>query len=350
MPEKHYLFYGENTFEKEEVIQKLTNKLAPDFQKAIFSLDDCLESIENFALLKEQFWAKNFDGQKYLFHLKKAEFLINAHKKFSPNKSKKINLAELHKLTNNSWAQLVLFLMKALEYQPTEHLLLLNFDSDKLSVENFLPEIFKKHATLTHFPKEKKPQNITAWAKSKLIQNELNYQPQVVQTLIELCNSDKRRIFQEIQKFKMLEKTLTPQIIAQTIEMSEISPFVFLDNVILKNKFFFKQKFTCFFETLSVQDIQRIFALLVNEFRRILKIKWLTDAGNQQQIPSLLKIPDWLIKKYIIKANCFHSNEIENILQHLQKNDLTIKYAGQNAGVLLSQFCLQVVENEFRLF
>ena len=344
LPKKHFLFYGENFLEKKEAIQKISQSL-PNYQRVIFSLEECLENPGNFALLKEQFLTQNFDGQKYLFHLKRANSLAVLKKNFLIEKTTK---SKLEKIQNNLWGHLILFLIKALELQPIEHFILLDFYSDKLSGESFFLQILKNETTLWYFPKEKNLQNITSWIKNKLLQNKLNNDFEIVQTLVEYCNNDKIRIQQEIQKFKLLQKPLTPILISETIEMAEVSIFIFLDNVVLKNKSFLKQKLTHFFENQSTQEIQKTFALLASEFRRILKIKWLIDARAEHKIQALFQTPDWLTKKYIAKARFFSSREVENILQFLQNNDLAIKYAGQNANILLQQFCLQIAENKFR--
>jgi DNA polymerase III delta subunit len=343
---KHYFFYGENLFERKQAIEQFLQTVPPDFQLAVFSVDDCLENSDNFALLKEQFLTENFDGQKYIFHIKNLDTLYSLQKKFLPAKKNR-TLADLSQIQNNLWVHLVLFFIKAMQTNPEEHLLLLESNSDKLLWESYFLKILQKETTAHSFPKEKKTNNIAGWVRAQLLKNGLSCQPEVIQTLLDFCLSDKIKISKEIEKFKLFNKPLTPKLISQTIEMAEIPIFVFLENITTKNKFFLQKKLHIFFQKQSPQEMQKFFALLAIEFRKILKIKWLMESGQGHKLATHLKIPAWLIKKSIHKAKCFSTKEVENILQYLQNNDLAIKYAGTNANLLLQQFCLQITTHFF---
>ena len=345
----HHLFYGENSFEKAQAVQKFLKitQTQNNFQRVVFSLADCLENPETFALLKEQFLTQNFQQQKYIFHLKNLDTLATLKKKFITKQKTELTLKELSQITNNIWVHLVIFLIKALQYKPKEHLLLLESDSDKLLWDNCLLSVLKTQAKTYSFGKEVRGQNLFYWITTQLQQNNLNHETKIVQTLLELCGANKARITQEITKLKLLEQPLTTANIHKMVEMSEIPVIVFLEGIMSKNKPFLQKNLAIFFQEQSIEKMQKLFALFCLEFRRILKIKWLASSGHPHKTTTYLKAPNWLINKSIQKAKLFTTKEVENILLFLQKNDLAIKYAGKNASVLLQQFCLQVVGGSF---
>ena len=342
----HSLFYGANRLEKQQAIKSYLKKIPSSFLLVSYSIEDCLEKEETFSLLVEQFFTPNFENQKYIFHLKKLNAIKELEKKFSPPKN--LNLSKLFAIKKNLWASVVSFIIKALQKTPKEHLILLESDSDKLLWDSFFLQILKKYTSLHPFIQEKRVFQLERWVALQFHLNNLNKADAVIRTLIELCDGDKEKIYQEIQKLTLLQIPLTSEIIIKMVEMSKVSIFVFLENVIIKNRPFFNKHFVSFFGEQTPQEMQKFFALLSKEFSRLLTIKWLEAENEFYKINQYLKLPQWLLQKSLKKAKYFTTEEVENIIQFLQKNDIPIKYAGKNANILLGQFCLQVVSSSFR--
>jgi DNA polymerase III delta subunit len=91
-----------------------------------------------------------------------------------------------------------------------------------------------------------------------------------------------------------------------------------------------------------------VFGLIASQFRRLLKISWLQEQGvAEKSIISQLKINPWVAKQAIKHTRRYSRLELENIVVHLAKTDLQIKFFAKDALTILENICFQICRGLF---
>lgn len=86
-----------------------------------------------------------------------------------------------------------------------------------------------------------------------------------------------------------------------------------------------------------------LFGLIASQFRRLLKVRWLLDAGlSEKPIAERLKINPWILKQLITQAKGFGHRELENILIEMSNRDLALKYAGREGMRVLEDLAFWI--------
>ncbi len=92
-----------------------------------------------------------------------------------------------------------------------------------------------------------------------------------------------------------------------------------------------------------------IFPIIVSQFRKILKISWMTNQGMPEKaIIDHLKLNPWIGKQLIKNTENFTQRELENLVVYLAKSDLILKYSAKEASTLLENICFLICQSKFR--
>lgn len=91
-----------------------------------------------------------------------------------------------------------------------------------------------------------------------------------------------------------------------------------------------------------------VFGLIASQFRRLLKIAWMLEQGlSEKTIINQLKINQWVAKQAVRHAGNFTRLELENIVVHLAKTDLQIKFFAKDALTIMENVCFQICQGVF---
>jgi DNA polymerase III delta subunit len=92
-------------------------------------------------------------------------------------------------------------------------------------------------------------------------------------------------------------------------------------------------------------DSLSVFGLIASQFRRLLKVAWLSHSGvPEKEIIARLKMNPWIGKQIIRHSSSFSLRELENITIQLAKLDLSVKYNAREAMMILENVCWQICD------
>ena len=168
---------------------------------------------------------------------------------------------------------------------------------------------------------------------------------------IQLAGNDLETLDMELTKLALYVgegATLSPETVVANVSHSKVAnTFQISEHLANRNL----QKATECLELVlgeNPSDAIGLFGLISSQFRRLLKIAWLRKSHlEDQSIISFLGINPWFGSKILAHLDNYSLEELENIVIHLSKIDLQVKYAGQEALQHLKNLCFQICQREF---
>ena len=166
--------------------------------------------------------------------------------------------------------------------------------------------------------------------------------------LIEIAGTNFSVLNMELEKLSILfpaGSEITPKLLMENISYSRRFTIFRAAEFLLRKDL--RNTLECIEQIIgeSTSDAIALYALIVSGFRRILRMAWLMEAGyTDKSIIDRLKLNPWAAKQSIKHIRNFTTQELENIVVHLAKLDLQVKYAAKDVLILLENICFQVCQ------
>ncbi len=163
--------------------------------------------------------------------------------------------------------------------------------------------------------------------------------PQAAQHLVQLVGEEPRLINQEIQKLLAYVNYRRPvevdDVQAVTADTAEGDIFILVDALGNRDQ---KRSMAMLQRLLEEQDPISIFAMVTRQFRLLLQVRELLDAGRSthEMVQVLRPTPQFVIEKLIVQARRFQLSALESIYHHLLDMDEATK-TGKMEGELMLQ-------------
>ncbi len=168
---------------------------------------------------------------------------------------------------------------------------------------------------------------------------------QVIKLLLEYCDNDYERVFNEIEKLKLYkidEKVITANDIKEIVMKSmDNNIFHLVDHILSGNK---KEAFTLYQDfLLRGEQIVNIIRILANKIRLIYQVKVLLNDGNSDQnISKILKVHEYPVKLAREQSYKYTENLLLEKLEKLSQLDLDIK-SGKTNGMVEFEILLATI-------
>ena len=169
--------------------------------------------------------------------------------------------------------------------------------------------------------------------------------------LMEVAGTDLAVLNMELDKLSILlpaGSTITPELLIKNICHSKRFTIFRAAEFLLKKDL--RRALECVEQIVgeNVSSVVSLFSLIVSQFRRVLKMAWLLEAGfEERRIAGKMKLHPWVAKQSIGHLRNFTTQELENIVVHLAKLDLQVKYAAKDAPIILENACFQICQGSF---
>ncbi|MCP4754587.1 MAG: DNA polymerase III subunit delta [Proteobacteria bacterium] len=170
--------------------------------------------------------------------------------------------------------------------------------------------------------------------------------------LIEIAGTEFSVLDMELRKLEILlppDTQITPEYLLKSTSHSKRFNIFRVANFLVQRDL--KNTLECLELILKdhPSDSVNVFGLIAAQFRRLLKISWMQETGiAEKTIVERLKINQWVAKQAIKHSRSFTVRELENIVVHLAKSDLQIKYYAKDALAILENICFLVCQGAFK--
>ena len=194
--------------------------------------------------------------------------------------------------------------------------------------------------------------NPVEWVVSRAKKKNLNLDRNSAALLIEIAGTDFSVLDMELNKLSIWHPqntSITPKdLLENTSHSKKFSIFRISNFLVHKDIKNTVESLESVIKNHPTDAIS-IFGLIASQFRRLLKISWMLEAGNSEKtIINKLKINKWVAEQSIKHAKNFTTKELENIVVHLSKIDLQIKYYMKDALMILENLCFQICHGVFK--
>jgi DNA polymerase III subunit delta len=165
------------------------------------------------------------------------------------------------------------------------------------------------------------------WIQSRARELGGRFDPPAAATLGELVGGDSRRAEQEIEKLLAYVNYRRPVEIDDvqllTADTAEKNIFDFVDAIGMRNG---QQAINLLQKLLEQEDAQRIFSMVVRQFRLLLQAREVLDSGaSDAEVARILGIHPFVAEKISRQARQFTLPALEDIYHRLLEMDLAMK-------------------------
>ncbi len=187
-----------------------------------------------------------------------------------------------------------------------------------------------------------------SWVIGQVKNKQLVINTPTADLLIEVAGTDFNILDMELDKLSILLPAgteVTPKVLMKSITQSRRYTIFRAAEFLLKRDL--RNALECVEQVVgeNISDAIGLFSLIVSQFRRILRISWLMEAGFvEKTIVDKLKLNPWAARQSIKATGNFTIQELENIVVYLAKLDLQIKYAARDVLVILENICFQICQ------
>ncbi|MBU2514793.1 DNA polymerase III subunit delta [bacterium] len=170
--------------------------------------------------------------------------------------------------------------------------------------------------------------------------------------LVEIAGSDFSILDMELEKLSLRdspEKTVTPDELIKSVSHSKKYAIFRVTDFLAEKDL--KNSLECLKTLLNEQtsDHVNIFALISAQYRRLLKISWMVNQDYpEKMVIDQMKLNPWIAKQLIQKTRKYTATELENIVVHLSRCDLQLKYSSKQVLSKLENICYLICQNGFR--
>ncbi len=190
-----------------------------------------------------------------------------------------------------------------------------------------------------------------SWVIQRARKKQLNMDSESADLLIEIAGTDFSILDMELDKLSLLfppEKQVLPEDLLKSASHSKrFTIFRIADFLVQKDLHKTLESLEMVLKDHPGESIG-VFGLIASQFRRMLKISWMIESGlTENNIVSQLKINQWVAKQAVKHTRKFTRLELENIVIHLAKTDLQIKFFAKDALTIMENICFQICQGEF---
>jgi len=194
--------------------------------------------------------------------------------------------------------------------------------------------------------------NPVDWVVDRARKKDLTLDRSSAALLIEIAGTDYSVLDMELNKLSILhpvDSKITPDNLLDNTSHSKKYSIFRISNFLVQKDI--KNTFESLESIIKnhPSDAISVFGLIASQFRRLLKIAWMMETGiSEKNIVSRLKINKWVAEQAIRHTKNFTTKELENIVVHLSKSDLQIKYNMKDALAILENLCFQICHGIFK--
>lgn len=190
-----------------------------------------------------------------------------------------------------------------------------------------------------------------SWVIQRAAKKQLVMDNESADLLVEIAGTDFSVLDMELDKLSLLFPAGTqvqPESLMKSASQSKrFTIFRIADFLVQKNLHKALESLEMVLKDHPGESIA-IFGLIASQFRRMLKIAWMTEQGlSEKSIVSQLKINPWVAKQAVRHSRSFTRLELENIVVHLAKTDLQIKFFAKDALTIMENICFQICQGVF---
>jgi len=190
-----------------------------------------------------------------------------------------------------------------------------------------------------------------SWVMKRAEKKQLAIVSDAADLLIEIAGTDFSILDMELEKLSLLYPPgtrITPDDLLQSVTHSKrFTIFRIADFLVQKDLHKTVESLEMILKDHPGESIG-VFGLIASQFRRLLKIAWMAEKGvSEKNIISQLKINQWVAKQAIRHSRNFTRLELENIVVHLAKTDLQIKFFVKDALTIMENICFQICQGVF---
>ncbi|MGM7721055.1 DNA polymerase III subunit delta [Metabacillus sp. Hm71] len=319
-----YLLIGKEAFLMQETVQLIVNAALLEEEKDFnFSVYDLEETAIDLAI--EDAETLPFMGEKRVVIMKNPGFLTSEKKK------EKIE-------------QQIDHLEKYLQSPAPYTILIIQAPYEKLDERKKITKQLKKQSLLIEM-KPLSEQESIKWTLGIAEKEGVDLSQEALNELMILTAGDLMIMHQELIKLSTYvgeAGSITPEIVKRLVSRSlEQNIFDLIDHVIHRRS---KEALQIFYDLLkNNEEPLKILSLLVNQFRLILQVKELANAGyGQQQISTIVKVHPFRVKLAQQQARLFKAEELAHILMELAEADFEMKTGRKDKQLVLELFLLKL--------
>lgn len=319
-----YLFWGEEDYLKENVLNRFKEKL----------LDTSTIEL-NYKII----YADQITAGEIITEMEILPFLT---------KNKLIILKEAEKLNQEEEIKLINYLNRSNLIDTFSTLILIYQEG---APPKDLLEVVKKVGKIVKFDLPDKTR-LNLWINTKFSKSKKRIDQEALVYLYYLVGSDLRFLFTEIEKLDLYtrDKELIEKedVLAIYSGSETVNIFKFLDNL-------GEKKLKDSVEGIVKLDNSNLFylsvlAMIYRQIRLILQTKFLllNKANYHQIVRELkpLKLPDFVIKKLVIQAKKFDLQELSHIYKLLNEADLELKDSQKNPQIILEELVMNIINQK----
>ncbi len=322
-----YLFWGEETFLRDQVLAKFKYELVPpevrDFNMDL--IDGKNTSLEDIVQVANTL---PFMSDKRVVIVENAEFF----------KSTKKNATEKEALQKQEECLIEYF------KKPMDTTCLI-FAADAIDRKRKIYKTIQESGVVMEFAPLKNME-LNNWVENRIIQMGKNVQPEAIDELVAAVGSNLRMLDTELQKIvsfvgerKVIDKEDVLGLVSKT---TDLSIFELIDAIGERN---YNKAILMLRElVLYGEPPVRLLFMVAKHFRILLEAKSLAQAGYaEKQVASQLQIHPYVAQKCVRQAKNFSRDELEKALERILETDIAIKTSTRqpimNLELLFIQLC-----------
>lgn len=192
------------------------------------------------------------------------------------------------------------------------------------------------------------PNQFQAWTKSRLEQNKINVDNQVIEILLSQTPQNLRDINNQIEKIKTaaIETEINTDTILNIIGSSRKYNIYELQKAITSKRLPDALSITENIYKNSKDSITTIISVLNSFFTKVLLLKDLRNSGlNQYELATKIGVPSFFLKDYMQSVDLFSTEELENLFILLAETDFNIKFKNENRLILIENMIIDIIND-----
>ena len=219
------------------------------------------------------------------------------------------------------------------------------FVESQIDGRNKLFTLVSKKGTVAYFDTPDN-QTLIKWVKGLFSQDNIAIEDAAIYKLLENTGNDMSRIATEVEKIKCYgldkERISLADVESLSTDAVEDKIFEMIDEITKKNK----ARTLKLYDDLKYlkTDAMSILALITNQYNRLLKTSEVLVRGNDvKQVTSILKIQDWIAKKYIAISKNYTTRQLLECVNLCVDTDNAIKTGRMKKDLAVEMLILRLL-------
>lgn len=216
---------------------------------------------------------------------------------------------------------------------------------DKIKKGSRIVETVKKKGQVYEF-KSLRRHEIPNWVRGKFLRQGKEIRPDAIRYLIDAAGSSLRDLLSEIEKISLFvgdKKEVDREDLESAVSpKAESNIFDLIDALGHRNR---RRALKVLNQLLDIgEPPQRIFYMILRQFRLLLKTKALAGRGKSLSVlAGELGLPYFLVEKYLEQSANFSLKQLRGIYEMLWQTDLKVKKGQQPPQLALELLIVQIL-------